>query len=303
MSWLYLPAAAGGCSPASGSKAGELSAMSSGNPTPSRCLKRESETGYLTTRQSGVTFVVSRSETTSPDGLSAHSAPSGKTLSLRAASPANHSRQQASNLEPTIHETCGLTPFAWLQKSDQRQSTWRMCQRSFPGLMDISDRYSATWPTSGMMHAGWCYLLPTLGRHISESDSGLWPTPRAEERDAPRQRQGGPSLSEFVLFPTPVARDASGAGSNKSPSPNAKVRLTLGGMAAKNRWPTPTVNGNNNRVGLTEKSGDGLATAVKRFSTSNKRGIDGGSHSRAALKEHGTFVAYAGGALNPDWVE
>lgn len=62
-------------------------------------------------------------------------------------------------------------------------------------------------------------------------------------------------------------------------------------------WPTPTVSGNNNRAGLTEKSGDGLATSVRRYSTPNTRGIDGGSRSRKAAKLNGTFV------LNPDWVE
>ena len=30
-------------------------------------------------------------------------------------------------------------------------------------------------------------------------------------------------------------------------------------------WPTPTVNGNNNRKGLSENSGDGLATSVKKY--------------------------------------
>jgi len=35
-------------------------------------------------------------------------------------------------------------------------------------------------------------------------------------------------------------------------------------LASKNLWPTPTVHGNNNRKGLTQKSGDGLSTSVKR---------------------------------------
>ena len=34
-------------------------------------------------------------------------------------------------------------------------------------------------------------------------------------------------------------------------------------------WPTPTVNGNNNRAGLSSKSGDGLATAVRMWATPN----------------------------------
>lgn len=34
-------------------------------------------------------------------------------------------------------------------------------------------------------------------------------------------------------------------------------------------WPTPTVNGNNNRAGLSKNSGDGLATAVRMWATPN----------------------------------
>lgn len=34
-------------------------------------------------------------------------------------------------------------------------------------------------------------------------------------------------------------------------------------------WPTPTVNGNNNRAGLSDKSGNGLATAVRMWATPN----------------------------------
>lgn len=41
----------------------------------------------------------------------------------------------------------------------------------------------------------------------------------------------------------------------------------LGGMAAVGLWPTITVCGNDNRAGLSPTSGDGLATAVRRFPT------------------------------------
>jgi hypothetical protein len=52
--------------------------------------------------------------------------------------------------------------------------------------------------------------------------------------------------------------------------------------------PTPTVNGNHNRAGLSEKSGDGLATALSKglistpqardWRTGNK--LDGKAHTR-----------------------
>ena len=65
-------------------------------------------------------------------------------------------------------------------------------------------------------------------------------------------------------------------------------------------WPTPTVNGNNNRAGLSKNSGDGLATAVKMWPTPRRQSSTGAS-------EHGEgspdLQTVAGGQLNPDWVE
>lgn len=65
-------------------------------------------------------------------------------------------------------------------------------------------------------------------------------------------------------------------------------------------WPTPTVNGNNNRAGLSAKSGDGLATAVKMWPTPRRQ-------SNTGVSEHGEggpdLQSVAGGQLNPDWVE
>jgi len=52
-------------------------------------------------------------------------------------------------------------------------------------------------------------------------------------------------------------------------------------------WPTPTVCGNNNRKGASKKSGDGLATAVKKYPT---------PMSADGIKESGKH-------LNPNWVE
>jgi site-specific DNA-cytosine methylase len=67
-------------------------------------------------------------------------------------------------------------------------------------------------------------------------------------------------------------------------------------------WPTPTVNGNN-RAGLTAKSGDGLATAVKRFATpAASDAIRGGT----CITENMTGQSLRqqiGGRLNPEFVE
>lgn len=58
--------------------------------------------------------------------------------------------------------------------------------------------------------------------------------------------------------------------SGKRPS-GAKRSITIND--AVKWWPTPTVNGNHNRKGLSPQSGDGLATAVARFPT--PRAADG----------------------------
>ena len=68
-------------------------------------------------------------------------------------------------------------------------------------------------------------------------------------------------------------------------------------------WPTPCVHGNYNRRGLSETSGDGLATAVRMWPTPTAHN----AKEMAAPSEHQrntpTLAAQAGGALNPPWVE
>ncbi|WP_139356871.1 DNA cytosine methyltransferase [Leptospira alexanderi] len=64
-------------------------------------------------------------------------------------------------------------------------------------------------------------------------------------------------------------------------------------------WPTPTVSGNNNRKGASKKSGDGLATAVKKFPT--PRANSGSGPSRVGHRTD--LQTQAGGPLNPNWVE
>lgn len=71
-------------------------------------------------------------------------------------------------------------------------------------------------------------------------------------------------------------------------------------------WPTPTVNGNYNRKGLSKTSGDGLATFVRRMvllptPTANDAKNNGSSSQRNRHSEALNVVA--GGALNPEWVE
>lgn len=70
-------------------------------------------------------------------------------------------------------------------------------------------------------------------------------------------------------------------------------------------WPTPTVTGNNNRKGMSAKSGDGLATAVKRFPTPLARDARTFAGNVPMPNHQGgrNLSQRVGGTLNPRWVE
>lgn len=123
-----------------------------------------------------------------------------------------------------------------------------------PGLVEGLQRFSESWPRSGMTRNGTAYRLPTLAPLTDAIESGLLPTPAA----------------------TSYGSNQGGAAGRIGP-----IRPSLETMARKGLWPTPTVTGNNNVAGRWQKSGDGLATAVRTMV------------SEAELN----------GPLNPTWVE
>ena len=60
---------------------------------------------------------------------------------------------------------------------DHDGSSWRTSQRCF---IDGSEKFSETWPRSGMTRNGTAYRLPTLALPLTErggTECGLWPTP------------------------------------------------------------------------------------------------------------------------------
>jgi len=78
---------------------------------------------------------------------------------------------------------------------------------------------------------------------------------------------------------------------------------------ASGLWPTPTVNGNYNRKGASATSGDGLATAVRRWPTPTARDYRSpGTPERLARAKRESsrgqpLTEEVGGQLNPTWVE
>ena len=232
--------------------------------------------------------------------------------SLRA-SRASRSASPDSSAPSGTNEICGLTPFALLERSGPDGVYWRTYQDCLPGLTDISARFCESWPKAGTMRDGVCYLRRKWERRIGVIDFGLLPTPvKADgERASLTYASGNPTLAGAVrLWPTStssmlMAADvvlARFAGDDpRRPSYQEAARM----------WPTPTVHGNHNRVGISATSGDGLATAVKRWPTPtatdadkwNNKTVEERLAKGQSVRLPNQAAGGRGGSLNPTWVK
>ena len=112
---------------------------------------------------------------------------------------------------------CGVSSTDSYARYDPDTSSWRTSQGSLFGEWI---EYSETFAKSGMMRGGQLSPLPTSVPPTSERESGLWPTPVA---------------NEVKKWPTPVSGDATGSRSSKG-----KDRPDEGGLANEvKKWPTP----------------------------------------------------------------
>jgi hypothetical protein len=160
MSWLFSQALVVGFSAASCSD-GEPSALSSGSPTPQAYLSPDKTTAFSRLSRYGMTLghlTASRGE---------------ELLTLfRAAFPVKTYPSPA--VVPGSTESaaeCGGKWSAWWTRYDPDTSTWRTRQRSLVGGWE---EFSETWPRSGSMRNGRCYLRQKSGPGTSESESGSW---------------------------------------------------------------------------------------------------------------------------------
>jgi hypothetical protein len=126
-------------------------------------------------------------------------------------------------------------------KCDRDGSLWRTSERS---LLEDSEPYSQTWPTSGLMRNGTAYRLVPLVPRTAGKESGLLPTPNrwdaqrgAESRQTKRNRRsGGVNLREAIkTWPTPTVQDAS---NNGGPSQYKRNSLPLNAAAGGALNPT-----------------------------------------------------------------
>lgn len=197
---------------------------------------------------------------------------------------ASPERAQASTASAPA---CGPTWRASLARFDRASSTWRTAQQS---LLGDSDECSPTWPRSGMTVDGQCWELMKLAPPTNVIASGLW-------------------------LPTPCTVDT-GSMFNRSDSPNAALRPTLGAMAKYSLWPTPDASmGTGGRTSAnfpTGKRASGtkqqitLNDAVKWWPTpcaSDWKGSSKPGQRRGQLTDPDAGAIPAGGSLNPTWVE
>jgi DNA (cytosine-5)-methyltransferase 1 len=161
---------------------------------------------------------------------------------------------------------------------------------------------------------GQCWELPTLERRISGTGSGcvpngetFWHTPNTNGLD-------GGSNSRKALqkrhWPTPQTRGFTNDGDLMalgrmcdSYEEMSRMAYRAADKKKQQHWPTPTVCGNYNRKGLSERSGDGLATAVMKWPTPTAHNAKEGGFPAEYERNTPTLAAQAGGSLNPTWVE
>jgi hypothetical protein len=160
---------------------------------------------------------------------------------------------------------------------DPATSSWRTSQRCLGGEWD---EFSATFPRSGTMRNGRCYLRPMSALLTSAPASGLWPIPRTTGLDG---------------------------GSN---SRNA--------AKARGYWPTPDVGvfnltesfeswvARSARMGARHQHAPfrpPLALAVRIWSTPRASDGEKGGPNQSFGAGGTPLPAQVGGTLNPRWVE
>ena len=282
---------------------GEPSAPLSGNPTPQAYLCSDKMMGFSRLSRFGMTFRLlteSRGEALLMSYLEGFHA---KTYQLQ---------ERVQGLTES-DQGCGEKWQGSFAKYDPDTHSLRTHQCSL--LEDLTESCQ-TLPAWGLMQDGVCWEQPTLERRIRGTESGLsekWATPTTMDKLPPKSQQA-------------LLKEATQARPGRSKPANLRDQVSN-----MQNWPTPTVNGNYNRKGLSPTSGDGLATAVRKWRTpqsaDSKSTIVQKGHQTnlthqvmkwptptahnaketnapsEALRNEPTLASRVGGTLNPTWVE
>jgi len=222
--------------------------------------------------------------------------------------------------------TWGIIAASDLGAPHQRRRMWILaCRSDVPqvtipvvGAADLDECLRDVWPRGGDPEP-WERGVPRTvpkGFHLGHRGSRLRALGNAVVPQIPRligraiaagdafALQCGAAAAE-TRYPTPTAEDAEG---HASAGNLARKSLPLRTIGA---WPTPTVCGNHNRVGVSAKSGDGLATAVARrtWPTPTAHLAKEGGYPAEYTRKPPLLTAQAindpttPGRLNPAWVE
>lgn len=126
----------------------------------------------------------------------------------------------------------GVSSLELLARYDLLTSSWKTSQRC---LAEDSERFSETWPRSGMMRNGTAYLRPPCAPLTGETGFSSWGTPRASigGGDAVKRAARGMLEGQVLVWPTPRCHNAS-----ETASPSERKRRSPG-LGALVHWPTP----------------------------------------------------------------
>jgi len=196
-------------------------------------------------------------------------APPGVVASMLwpAGFPASRGPKLASKRGPTIPATCGQKWPESSRRSDPPMSLQRMLP--WPHSKNPGETFEG-WATESRQLS--VSLRQMLARRISASGGGCWlPTPTTAEH---KYRLRGDS----------------------------QASKSLGAMARRNMWPTPTANAGTGAGHQGRQGGLNLQTAVARWPTPISRDWRSGKGYQPG-KHAPNLPEVVGGKLNPQWVE
>lgn len=180
----------------------------------------------------------------------------------------------------------------------------------------------------GLTLRGFLYELQMQGLPTAASDGSAWDGEEGSYWPTPDVPTGGQGLRSGTVmvgrtayspdgtkvqvklhhavqtWPTPMMAD----GEKHSPAVRmAGGNHTLTSAAVTQPWATPTVNGNGNFVGSSQKAGDGLQTQASAWATPASRDFRHPNAKSYAERGGGSkgeqLPNQVHGALNPAWVE
>lgn len=133
---------------------------------------------------------------------------------------------------------------------------------------------------------------PITGGDLYETSTG---TIRARNADGSSSNRG---LAATVAWPTPTSSLGT-KGGRVTPRKSREGGTLIEAVSQRTEWPTPTVNGNYNKAGLSAKSGDGLATAVREtMATPTARDWRSGKASAATHAKNSRPLSEQQGGLS-----